>query len=108
MDLVAVVPGVLFGDLDPNHQFARKAAGVGFAQGKTQNVGGLVVTEITLIELPDTRIVHESEADLGVVNAFPIEDRAGEFSHPAAIYWNDFLRRGDGDADHGDNFSHEY
>jgi hypothetical protein len=58
------------------------------------------VTEVTLIELLDGGIVHEGQADFGVVDAFPVENRSDDLSRPATIDRDNFLRTGDSDADH--------
>src|SRR5712692_2199502 len=98
VNVVAAVIGFGLGHLSPNDKLPGQSPGPWITQGKTQDVGRLIVTEITLVELMDRGIVNEGKADLRVGNALFAQHGANDFTHSATINRNQLLRTGDGNS----------
>src|SRR5262249_33929192 len=82
----------------PDHKLAAQRFGAWIAQRKTQDIGGLIVIQIALIELLDCRIIDEGEADLSFGKAFFSQNRSNNLLHSAPVNRNDLLRTCDGDS----------
>src|SRR5262249_37158793 len=87
--------------LRADHQLARQAPCIGFAQGKTQYVGRLVVIEVAVVELMNGWIIYEGETDFRLAYVLAFEDRAHDLPHGPAVHGDSFLGTGDRDANHG-------
>src|SRR5262245_40084389 len=97
---MAATLGLICRHLGSEDQFTYQTAAIRLTEGEAEDVRRLVVLEVPGIELMDSRVVHEGEADFRVVDALGLEHAPNELAHAAAINRHLFLRAGYGDADH--------
>ncbi len=97
---VASLLGLRLGDLHADYQLAHELFGIRSGERETEDVGGLVVLEVTLVETMDGRIVHEGQAYVRVSNLFAFEYGPHQLAHARPVDGDDLLRTGDGDLAH--------
>jgi len=68
-------------------------------QDEAQHVGGLVLTEVSPVQLADRAIVDDRQADFRVGDAFVLKNRAERAAQPSAVDGERSLSIGNRDVD---------